>query len=76
VEKAVASMGAAFAGQPGITPDQATCVARTTIEAVGIAHLVDIGMLDAAMTFHDLDLAPFPEVKSALTSATLTCATS
>ena len=47
----------------------------TTIEAVGLPHLVDIGMFDAAMTFHDLDLGPYPEVKNALTSASLTCAT-
>ena len=68
-------MADAFAGQPGITREQAECVARTTIEAVGLQHLVDIGMFDAAMTFHDLDLGPYPEVKNALTSASLTCAT-
>jgi hypothetical protein len=72
--KAVASMADAFAGQLGITADDATCVARTTIEAVGLQHLVDIGMFDTAMEFHDLDLGPFPEVKSALTSATVSCA--
>ena len=74
MEKAVASMAAAFAGQLGITPDQAQCVARSTIEAVGLQHLVDIGLFDEAMTFHDLDLGPYPEVKNALTSASLTCA--
>ena len=68
-------MAAAFADQPGITPDQAQCVARATIEAVGLQHLVDIGMFDDAMTFHDLDLGPYPEVKNALTAASLTCAT-
>ena len=73
-ERAIASMAAAFAGQPGITPDQARCVARTTIETVGLQHLVDIGMFDGTMTFNDLDLAPYPEVKNALTSASLTCA--
>jgi serine/threonine protein kinase len=73
-EKAVTSMAAAFADQPGLTPDQARCVARTTIEAVGLSHLVDIGMFDSAMTFHDLDLGPYPEVKNALTSASLSCA--
>ena len=74
-ERAVASMAAAFAGQLGITADNAKCVARATIEAVGLPHLVDIGMFDSAMEFHDLDLGPFPEVKNALTSASLTCAT-
>ena len=68
-------MAAAFAGQLGISADNAGCVARETIEAVGLQHLVDIGMFDEAMTFHDLDLGPYPEVKNALTSATLTCAT-
>jgi serine/threonine protein kinase len=74
-EKAVASMAAAFATQPGITADQARCVAQTTIEAVGLQRLVEIGMFDDAMTFHDLDLGPYPDVKNALTSASLTCAT-
>jgi serine/threonine protein kinase len=74
-EKAVASMAAAFAGQLGISADNAQCVARETIDAVGLQHLVDIGMYDEAMTFHDVDLGPYPEVKNALTSATLTCAT-
>ena len=41
---------------------------------MGLDHLVEIGMFDDAMTFHDVDLAPYPEVKSALTPATLTCA--
>ncbi len=74
-EKAVTSMAAAFAGQPGISPEQAQCVARTTVEDVGLQHLVDIGMFDSAMAFHDLDLGPYPEVKNAITAATLSCAT-
>ena len=74
-EKAVASMAAAFADQLGIPLDNARCVARETIEAVGLQHLVDIGMFDDAMTFHDVELGPYPEVKNALTAASLTCAT-
>jgi serine/threonine protein kinase len=74
-EKAVASMAAAFADQLGIPADNARCVARETIETVGLEHLVDIGMFDDAMTFHDVDLAPYPEVKNALTAASITCAT-
>ena len=74
-EKAVASMAAAFADQLGIPADNARCVARETIEAVGLQHLVDIGLFDEAMTFHDVDLGPYPEVKNALTAASLTCAT-
>ena len=35
-------------------------MARSTIEAVGLQHLVDIGMFDEAMTFHDLDLGHVP----------------
>ena len=27
------------------------------------------------MTFHDVDLGPYPEVKNALTAASITCAT-
>jgi hypothetical protein len=72
-EKAVASMAAAFATQPGVTPDQAQCVARTTIEAVGLKRLVEIGMFDASMAFHDLDLGEYPDVLEALTEATVTC---
>ena len=74
-EKAVASMAAAFADQLGIPLDNARCVARETIEAVGLQTLVDIGMFDDAMTFHDVELGPYPEVKNALTAASLTCAT-
>ncbi len=74
-EQAVASMAAAFADQLGIPLDNARCVARETIEAVGLQTLVDIGMFDDAMTFHDVELGPYPEVKNALTAASLTCAT-
>jgi serine/threonine-protein kinase len=72
-ERAVASMAAAFAEQPSITLDQARCVARTTIEAVGLERLADIGMFDSTMTFQDVDLAAYPDVKDALASATFTC---
>ena len=74
-EKAVESMAAAFADQLGIPLDNARCVSRETIEAVGLQHLVDIGMFDDAMTFHDVELGPYPEVKNALTAASVTCAT-
>ena len=74
-EKAVASMAAAFADQLAIPSDNARCVARETIETVGLQHLVDIGMFDDAMSFHDVELGPYPEVKNALTSASITCAT-
>jgi hypothetical protein len=68
-------MAAVFADQLGIPLDNARCVSRETIEAVGLQHLVDIGMFDEAMTFHDVELGPYPEVKDALTSASITCAT-
>jgi serine/threonine-protein kinase len=74
-ERAVASMAAAFADQLGIPLDNARCVARETIEAVGLQTLVDIGMFDDAMTFHDVELGPYPDVKDALSAASLTCAT-
>jgi hypothetical protein len=67
-------MAAAFVSQLGLTQQQAECVARHTIESAGLQHLVDIGMFDADLTFHDLDLATHPEVKQALTDATLACA--
>ena len=53
-------MAAAFADQLSITPDNARCVARETIEAVGLQHLVEIGMFDEAMTFHDRRPGPVP----------------
>ncbi len=73
-EKAVAAMAAAFAEQLAVSDDQAACLARATITAVGLQHLVDIGMFDSDMAFHDLDLGPFPEVKDALTAGTISCA--
>ncbi len=74
-DKAVASMAGTFAAQLGLTQQQAECVARHTVETVGLQNLVEIGMFDADLTFHDLDLATHPEVKDALTEATLSCAT-
>ncbi len=74
MEKAVESMAEAFAEGLGLSPDNARCVARETIEAVGLQHLVEIGLFDDDMTFHDRDLAPYPEVTNALTAASLTCA--
>ncbi len=75
MERAVASMATAFADQLGVPAERAECVARETIEAVGLERLVDIGLFDEAMNFHDTDLGPYPEVKSALTAASVTCAT-
>jgi serine/threonine-protein kinase len=73
--KAVAAMAAAFAGQLGVTDEQATCVAEATIGQAGLQHLVDIGMFDSDLAFHDQDLGPYPEVKDALAAATLSCTT-
>jgi serine/threonine-protein kinase len=76
VEAAVASMAAAFATQPGLTAESAGCVARAVIDEVGLDHLVEIGMFDADGTFTDVDLADHPDVKAALSSATVGCISS
>ncbi len=72
-ETAVASMAAAFATQPGLTPESAECLARSVIDEVGLAHLVEIGMFDEELTFTDIDLADHPDVKAALSTGTLSC---
>lgn len=72
-EAAVASMAAAFATQPGLTAESAECLARSVIDEVGLAHLVEIGMFDEELTFTDVDLADHPDVKAALNSGTLAC---
>jgi serine/threonine protein kinase len=73
VETAVASMGAAFATQPGLDAESSACVARAVIDEVGLDHLVEIGMFDADLAFTDVDLADHPDVKAALSSATFSC---
>ena len=74
VETATAAMAAAFATQQSLTEEQARCIAEQTIEQVGLDRLVEIGMFDDALAFSDVDLEAYPEVKSALSQAVLTCA--
>ncbi|MCY7395264.1 MAG: hypothetical protein LH468_03765 [Nocardioides sp.] len=52
---------------------QGQCAARETIAQIGLARLVEIGFFTPAMEFADLELAPHPDVKAALATATLTC---
>jgi hypothetical protein len=73
--KAIASFADALAKQGAFTAEQSTCVARETVETVGLANLVAAGFFDADLVFLDPDLADHPEIKSALTSATVTCLT-
>lgn len=75
VETAVANMAAAFAQQPAVTPEVAECLARAVVDDVGLARLQEIGMLDEQQEFTDVDLAAYPDVKAALSSATFACVT-
>jgi hypothetical protein len=56
-----------------MTADQSDCVAKTVVDDLGFEALVDAGFLDEDGKFLDPDLADHPEIKNALTSATLTC---
>jgi serine/threonine protein kinase len=72
-EKAVASFATALVEQLDVTQDQAKCLAFQVIRGVGLQRMVDIGMFDKDMKFLDADLAEYPDVKDAITTAALTC---
>ena len=71
--KAIAGFAAALEKQGGFTHEQADCVARDVITTVGLPALVEAGFFDEDLKFLDPDLAELPEIKSALTQATITC---
>ncbi|MEO6511034.1 MAG: hypothetical protein ABIO16_08600 [Nocardioides sp.] len=58
-----------------MTADQSDCVARTVVDDLGFDALVDAGFFSRDGDFLNPDLADHPEIKNALTSATLTCLT-
>ncbi len=57
----------------GFNQEQAECVARDVVTNVGLPALVAAGFFDEDMVFLDPDLADLPEIKNALTQATITC---
>ena len=71
----MANFAQALEEQGVMTADQSRCVARAVVDQVGYDALVDAGFFAADGTFLDPDLADHPEIKNALTSATLTCLT-
>jgi serine/threonine protein kinase len=71
--KAIANFAEALVKEGGFNQEQADCVARDVVTNVGLPALVEAGFFDEDMTFLDPDLAALPEIKSALTQATITC---
>ncbi len=74
-EKAIASFASALEGQGGLTKKQSACVAREVVQKIGLETLVADGFFDEDLNFTDQDLGGHPDVKNALTNATLTCLT-
>jgi hypothetical protein len=74
-ERAIESFASALDDQGLMSGTQSQCVARTVVQDVGLPTLVEKGFFDQHQQFLDPDLATMPEVKSALTQATLTCLT-
>lgn len=73
--QAMASFADALAQQGSFTREQADCVARRLVDTIGLDQLVDAGFFDADQKFLDPDLGGHPEIKAALTSATVACLT-
>ena len=72
---AVANFAQALKEQGVMTAEQAHCVAQAVVDDLGYDALVEAGFFAPDGTFLDPDLADHPEIKNALTSATLTCLT-
>ena len=71
----MANFAQALKEQGVMTAEQSDCVAQTVVDDLGYDALVDAGFFAPDGTFLDPDLADHPEIKNALTSATLTCLT-
>ncbi len=74
-DRAVADFATSLKAQGVMTTDQSDCVAQTVVDDLGFDALVEAGFFSSDGKFLDPDLAEHPEIKSALTSATLTCLT-
>jgi len=71
--KAIASFATALVDQLGVSQEEAECLSFNVIRNVGLQRMVDIGMFDKDMNFLDADLAAYPDVKEAISTAALTC---
>lgn len=65
---------AALVTQPAFTADTADCVATEVLAGDGLQRMVEAGYFDASWTYVDQDLAPYPEIQAAFTSAAFSCA--
>lgn len=73
--RAVETLTAVLAEDGGLSRRQAVCTARTWIEQVGLAPLVDAGYFDDDLGFVDVDVTGVPAgVRLALVDATVGCA--
>ena len=72
-EKAITGFAKALVKEGGFNQEQADCVARDVVTNVGLPALVAAGFFDENMKFLNPDLDDLPEIKSALTQATITC---
>jgi serine/threonine-protein kinase len=72
---AIANFARALRSQGVLDDEQSTCVAGRVVRRIGLDNLVESGFFDEDMNFLNPDLADHPEIKDALTRATLNCLT-
>ncbi len=70
---AIASFATALEDAGVVTREQSQCVAQDVVQSVGLDQMVEDGFFDENLDFVDQDLGPYPEIKSALETATLGC---
>ncbi|MEJ7795667.1 MAG: serine/threonine-protein kinase [Nocardioides sp.] len=77
LERARTSLADALLSQGLLTEEQAACTAEEWIDSVGLDAMIAEGFFDDDLTFVDQPAAEMsPEMQSAATLATVTCATS
>ena len=70
---AIASFATALEDAGVVTRKQSQCVAQDVVQSVGLDQMIEDGFFDENLDFVDQDLGPYPEIKSALETATLGC---
>jgi serine/threonine-protein kinase len=75
-EVAIANVARAFEEAGTMTSAQAECAAEQWVRTAGLQAMIDAGLFDEDLAFHDKDISEMPDdVRQAITTAALSCGT-
>jgi serine/threonine-protein kinase len=75
-QTAIANVAEAFENAGTMNAAQAQCAAEHWVQGAGLQAMIEAGLFDENLEFHDRDISEMPpEIANGVTSAALACAT-